>query len=98
MLYCILAPYGEEQSDLVHRIAKDKKLEKLPTYKYVFHVRMCVCMCVRACVRVCVCIVYVCTCMHTHNMRVYVHMCVALCIRVYICMCYYGQTYMHIVL
>lgn len=35
VLYCILAPYGEEQSDLVHRIAKDKKLEQLPTYKEV---------------------------------------------------------------
>lgn len=35
VIYCILSPYGEEQSDLIHRISKDRKLEKIPTYKYV---------------------------------------------------------------
>ena len=35
VIYCILSPYGEEQSDLIHRVSKDRKLEKIPTYKYV---------------------------------------------------------------
>lgn len=34
VLYVILAPYDNEQSDLVHRISKDKKLEEIPKYKY----------------------------------------------------------------
>ncbi|CAL8349616.1 unnamed protein product, partial [Boreogadus saida] len=32
VLYVILAPYDNEQSDLVHRINTDKKLEELPKY------------------------------------------------------------------
>lgn len=34
VLYVILAPYDNEQSDLVHRIDTDKKLEELPKYRY----------------------------------------------------------------
>uniref|UniRef100_A0A8C7KU57 26S proteasome non-ATPase regulatory subunit 12 n=1 Tax=Oncorhynchus kisutch TaxID=8019 RepID=A0A8C7KU57_ONCKI len=33
VLYVILAPYDNEQSDLVHRINEDKKLEEIPKYK-----------------------------------------------------------------
>ncbi|KAJ3583222.1 hypothetical protein NHX12_034176, partial [Muraenolepis orangiensis] len=33
VLYVILAPYDNEQSDLVHRINTDKKLEELPKYR-----------------------------------------------------------------
>ncbi|KAI7807403.1 26S proteasome non-ATPase regulatory subunit 12 [Triplophysa rosa] len=33
VLYVILAPYDNEQSDLVHRISTDKKLEEIPTYR-----------------------------------------------------------------
>ena len=33
VLYCILAPYDNEQSDLIHRIKEDKNLEELPVYQ-----------------------------------------------------------------
>lgn len=33
VLYVILSPYDNEQSDLVHRISTDKKLEEIPKYK-----------------------------------------------------------------
>ncbi|KAM9222247.1 26S proteasome non-ATPase regulatory subunit 12 isoform 3-T3 [Leptosomus discolor] len=33
VLYVILSPYDNEQSDLVHRISSDKKLEEIPKYK-----------------------------------------------------------------
>jgi len=33
VLYCILAPYDNEQSDLIHRIKDDKNLEELPVYQ-----------------------------------------------------------------
>uniref|UniRef100_A0A8C1YBX8 26S proteasome non-ATPase regulatory subunit 12 n=1 Tax=Cyprinus carpio TaxID=7962 RepID=A0A8C1YBX8_CYPCA len=33
VLYVILAPYDNEQSDLVHRINTDKKLEEIPKYR-----------------------------------------------------------------
>ncbi|KAG8430269.1 hypothetical protein GDO86_018111 [Hymenochirus boettgeri] len=33
VLYVILSPYDNEQSDLVHRISSDKKLEDIPKYK-----------------------------------------------------------------
>uniref|UniRef100_A0A3B4GMX0 Proteasome 26S subunit, non-ATPase 12 n=1 Tax=Pundamilia nyererei TaxID=303518 RepID=A0A3B4GMX0_9CICH len=33
VLYVILSPYENEQSDLVHRISGDKKLEEIPKYK-----------------------------------------------------------------
>ena len=52
VLYLLLAPYDHEQSDLLHRVYQEKKLEQLPTYKYV-----------RVCVRVCGC-VWVCACVH----------------------------------
>lgn len=35
VLYVVLSPYDNEQSDLVHRISADKKLEEIPKYKYV---------------------------------------------------------------
>ncbi|XP_020367063.1 26S proteasome non-ATPase regulatory subunit 12 [Rhincodon typus] len=33
VLYAILAPYDNEQSDLVHRISLDKRLEEIPKYR-----------------------------------------------------------------
>ena len=33
VLYLILAPYDNEQSDLIHRIQTDKNLDELPVYK-----------------------------------------------------------------
>ncbi|XP_020856561.1 26S proteasome non-ATPase regulatory subunit 12 isoform X2 [Phascolarctos cinereus] len=33
VLYVILSPFDNEQSDLVHRISSDKKLEEIPKYK-----------------------------------------------------------------
>lgn len=33
VLYVVLSPYDNEQSDLVHRISEDKKLEEIPKYK-----------------------------------------------------------------
>ena len=33
VLYIILAPYDNEQSDLLHRIKDDKTLEEIPMYK-----------------------------------------------------------------
>ena len=33
-LYLILAPYDNEQSDLIHRLQEDKHLEDLPVYKW----------------------------------------------------------------
>ena len=35
VLYVLLAPYDNEQSDLLHRISEEKKLEKLPVYSLV---------------------------------------------------------------
>ena len=32
VLYVLLAPYDHEQSDLLHRVHEEKKLEKLPIY------------------------------------------------------------------
>jgi len=37
ILYLILAPYDNHQADMKHRILKEKVLEKLPKYKYVFY-------------------------------------------------------------
>lgn len=44
VLYVLLAPYDNEQSDLLHRVSEEKKLEKLPVYSLVIlmvHVRTC---------------------------------------------------------
>lgn len=41
VLYVILSPYDNEQSDLVHRISADKKLEEIPKYKYGFSCNKC---------------------------------------------------------
>lgn len=35
VLYCILAPYDNEQSDMMAHLSKNKKLEEIPVYKYV---------------------------------------------------------------
>ena len=32
VLYVLLAPYDNDQSDLLHRVHQEKKLEKLPVY------------------------------------------------------------------
>ena len=32
VLYVLLAPYDHDQSDLLHRVHQEKKLEKLPIY------------------------------------------------------------------
>lgn len=36
ILYLILAPYDNHQSDLTHRILQDEALQKIPKYKYIF--------------------------------------------------------------
>lgn len=33
VLYLVLAPYDNEQSDLTHRVLDDKLLNEIPTYK-----------------------------------------------------------------
>lgn len=33
VVFAILAPFDHEQSDLLHRIAQDKQLEKLPLFQ-----------------------------------------------------------------
>lgn len=35
ILYLILAPFDNHQSDLTHRILADEALQKIPKYKYV---------------------------------------------------------------
>lgn len=35
MLYVLLAPLDNEQSDLLHRIYEEKKLSLVPLYKWV---------------------------------------------------------------
>ena len=35
VIYAVLAPYDNEQSDVVHRLAKDKNLDKLPVTRSV---------------------------------------------------------------
>ena len=35
VLFIILAPYDNEQSDLLHRIKEDKTLEDIPQYRWV---------------------------------------------------------------
>ncbi len=33
LLYLILAPFDNEQSDLIHRVKEDKYLENIPLYQ-----------------------------------------------------------------
>ena len=33
LLYLVLAPYGNEQADFLHRLFLDKNLEEVPKYK-----------------------------------------------------------------
>ena len=35
ILYTILAPYDNEQHDLLHRIKDDQNLDEVPHYRYV---------------------------------------------------------------
>lgn len=35
VLYLVLAPYDNEQSDLTHRVLEDKVMEEIPSYKWV---------------------------------------------------------------
>jgi len=35
VIYAVLAPHSNDQFDAIHRIAKEKNLEKLPSMKYV---------------------------------------------------------------
>lgn len=35
ILYLILAPYDNHQSDLTHRILEDEALQNIPKYKYI---------------------------------------------------------------
>lgn len=37
VIFIVLAPFDNEQSDLIHRIAKDKKLDSLPLYKKILN-------------------------------------------------------------
>ena len=37
VLCIVLAPYDNEQSDLMHRIKNEKALEDVPTYRFVFN-------------------------------------------------------------
>ena len=34
VLYVLLAPFDNEQSDLVHRVYEEKKLQELPLYRW----------------------------------------------------------------
>lgn len=34
MVYIVLAPHNNEQSDLIHRINEDKQLIEVPEYRY----------------------------------------------------------------
>ena len=36
ILYNILAPYDNEQNDLLHRIKEDDSLDEIPSYRFVF--------------------------------------------------------------
>lgn len=42
ILYLILAPFDNHQSDLTHRILEDEALQKIPKYKYVFLFYICI--------------------------------------------------------
>lgn len=33
VMYLVLSPYDNEQSDLIHRVKEDKNLEEMPKYK-----------------------------------------------------------------
>ena len=35
VLYVLLAPFSNEQSDMLHRVKGEKKLEQIPKYRYV---------------------------------------------------------------
>ncbi|XP_061398039.1 26S proteasome non-ATPase regulatory subunit 12 [Musca vetustissima] len=40
VLYCILAPYDNEQSDMMAHLSKNKKLEEIPVYKEILRLFM----------------------------------------------------------
>lgn len=35
VLFLILAPYDNEQSDLIHRVSEEKTLDEIPLYRYI---------------------------------------------------------------
>ena len=35
VLFLILAPYDNEQSDLIHRVGEEKTLDEIPLYRYM---------------------------------------------------------------
>lgn len=35
VLFLILAPYDNEQSDLIHRVGEEKTLDEIPLYRYI---------------------------------------------------------------
>lgn len=35
VMYLVLSPYDNEQSDLIHRVKEDKTLDEMPKYKLV---------------------------------------------------------------
>ena len=37
MLFLILSPYDNEQSDLIHRVSEEKRLDEIPLYRYCTH-------------------------------------------------------------
>lgn len=38
VLYLVLAPHDNEQSDLTHRVLQDKLLDEIPSFKYVLFI------------------------------------------------------------
>jgi len=40
VLYCVLAPYDNEQSDMMAHLSKNKKLEEIPVYKEILRLFM----------------------------------------------------------
>ena len=40
VLFLILAPYDNEQSDLIHRVGEEKTLDEIPLYRYWIFQRM----------------------------------------------------------
>lgn len=54
-LYCILAPYDNEQQDMMLKLFKSKLLDETPTYKYVhafivvLQIVICICLNLASC-------------------------------------------------
>lgn len=48
VLFLILAPYDNEQSDLIHRVSEEKTLDEIPLYRYIFKIGLSL-SCVQSC-------------------------------------------------